>query len=136
MQQVEVRKLPAEAATSFLPLVGVGIREFPEMQGRPFKEAFVRVVRSIEANDRIELIATQYGEMIGGIVLVLDDDQHVGPCCSLQWAYVPAGNPRVGAALYRTARQVARKIGAPYLCYTKRVGEGEYRVIYRQLKKD
>lgn len=133
MPQVEAHKRSPLAATRCLPLIGPAIREFPEMQGRPFDEAFVRVARSIEGNERIELIATQYGETIGGMVLVLEDDQHVGPCCSVQWAYVPAGNPRVGAALYRAALRIAKRARAPYFAYTKRLGTGEYKLTYKRL---
>lgn len=136
MPQVEVHKRSPLAATLCLPLIGPAIREFPEMQGRPFDETFVRVARSIEENERVELIATQYGETVGGLVLVLEDDQHVGPCCSVQWAYVPAGNPRVGATLYRTALRLARRHRVPYLAYTKRVGVGRFSMVYRKLQQE
>lgn len=133
MPQVEMYKRNPLAATTCLSLIGPAIREFPEMQGRPFEEAFVRVARSIEANERVELIVTQYGETLGGMVLVLEDDQHVGPCCSVQWAFVPVQNLGVGSMLYREAMRIARRARIPYFAYTRRVGAGRFSMTYLKL---
>lgn len=131
--QLQVRKLPALAASGCLPLVGQGIQQFPEMQTVPFKDAFRRIAGAIEENDRVEITVTLNGRLAAFMVLVLEDDMHVGPCCTVQWAYVQPDHVGVGAVMYRRAVRIAKSLRVPWLAYTRRTGDGEYRLKYRRL---
>ena len=75
----------ARVAVLALPAV----LEFPELrQSEDYREDVHRVVTSLSEFDRFEIVTTIDQRVVGGAVIVLDDDQHVGPCLSLQWAYV------------------------------------------------
>ena len=123
----------AHTASLALPAV----LEFPELrQSEDYRDDVHRVVSSLSEFDRSEIVAIDNGTVVGGAVIVLDDDQHVGPCLSLQWQYVlPAyRSKRLGHHFVRELLRQAGWAGIRNVCYTHRVGAGKYTLTYREVK--
>jgi len=113
------------------------VLEFPELrQSKDYREDVHRVVTSLSEFDRTEIVCTDNGVVVGGAVIVLDDDQHVGPCLSLQWQYVlPAyRNKRLGRYFVRELLRQAGWAGIKNVCYTHRTGVGKYTLTYREVR--
>ena len=123
----------AHTASLALPAV----LEFPELrQSEDYRDDVHRVVSSLSEFDRSEIVAIDNGTVVGGAVIVLDDDQHVGPCLSLQWQYVlPAYRAkRLGHHFVRELLRQAGWAGIRNVSYTHRVGVGKYTLTYREVK--
>ena len=119
------------------PLALPAVLEFPELRQSPdYRDDVHRVVSSLSEFDRTEIVCICDGKVVGGAVIVLDDDQHVGPCLSLQWQYVlPAyRNKRLGRFFVRELLRQAGWAGIRNVCYTHRVGAGKYTLTYREVK--
>ena len=113
------------------------VLEFPELrQSEDYRDDVHRVVSSLSEFDRSEIVAIDNGKVVGGAVIVLDDDQHVGPCLSLQWQYVlPAyRSKQLGRLFVRELLRQAGWAGIRNVCYTHRVGAGKYTLTYREVK--
>lgn len=123
----------AHTASLALPAV----LEFPELrQSKDYREDVHRVVSSLSEFDRSEVVIIDDGKVVGGAVIVHDDDQHVGPCLTLQWQYVlPEYRKRnVGRLFVRELLRQAGWAGIRNVCYTHRIGVGRYTVTYREVK--
>ena len=115
-------------------LIHAAYDECVEMRTQPFMEVYQRVRRHIEAHQRLEITVTLYEEIVGQLILVSEsDDPHVGPCATIQWAYVLPDHRRCGAELYRMAYRAARKLQHKVLSYTHREAAGVYTHRYRRL---
>lgn len=133
METKVVRKV-ALTQSDCTAMYAPAIDELPELQATPFIATYQRIARDIEANDRVEVIATHDGETVGALVLVLEEDMHVGPCLTVQWAYVlPKHRGRAGICLYREVLAIAKRMKAPYLAYTHRSGHMKYTLTYRRM---
>jgi GNAT superfamily N-acetyltransferase len=113
------------------------VLEFPELrQSQDYRDDVHRVVSSLSEFDRVEIVCIDDGKVIGGAVIVLDDDQHVGHCLSLQWQYVlPEYRcKRIGHLFVRELLRQAGWAGIKNVCYTHRVGVGKYTLTYREVK--
>lgn len=120
------------------PLALPAVLEFPELrQSEDYRDDVHRVVSSLSEFDRSEIVAIDDGKVVGGAVIVLDDDQHVGPCLSLQWQYVlPAYRAkRLGHHFVRELLRQAGWAGIRNVCYTHRVGVGKYTLTYREVER-
>lgn len=135
MRVLYLNGLAGEAAhTRSLALPAV--LEFPELrQHTDYREDVHRVVSSLSEFDRTEVVAIDDGKVVGGAVIVLEFDQHVGPCMSLQWQYVlPEYRcKRLGVLFVRELLRQAGWAGIRNVCYTHRVGRGQYTVTYREV---
>lgn len=123
-----------QAATAVLALPAV--LEFPELrQSKDYRDDVHRVVSSLSEHDRTEIVCIDDGIVVGGAVIVLDDDQHVGPCLSLQWQYVlPAyRSKQLGRIFVRELLRQAGWAGIRNVCYTHRKGKGKYTVTYQEV---
>lgn len=122
-----------QASTSVLALPAV--LEFPELrQSKDYRDDVHRVVSSLSEFDRTEILCIDGTTVVGGAVIVLDDDQHVGACLTLQWQYVlPAYRSKtLGAKFIRELKRQAQWAGIRNICYTHRTGIGRYTVVYRE----
>lgn len=124
-----------QASTSVLALPAV--LEFPELrQSKDYRDDVHRVVSSLSEFDRTEILCIDGTTVVGGAVIVLDDDQHVGPCLTLQWQYVlPAyRSKQLGRLFVRELLRQAGWAGIRNVCYSHRKGVGKYTVTYREVK--
>jgi hypothetical protein len=111
-------------------------QELEEFQwGGDAESVCARIIRSTESNERIELIHRVDGVPAAIMILVVDDDPHVGVCLGVQWFYtLPAyRNQTPVRAMLRIARSVAADQGLSILAYTHRTGPAEYTIRYRRL---
>lgn len=132
---VQVRKVLAGGATNLLPAVVSAVGTLPELTWqRGFIDAVKAVAHSIEENERIEVIATLRGEVLGGAVLVIDDDMHVGPCLTVQWAYIKPEYRGAGSGVYRQVLGVAKRLKTAVLAYSHRTADGVYQIRYRRVQ--
>lgn len=125
-----------QASTSVLALPAV--LEFPELrQSKDYRDDVHRVVSSLSEFDRTEILCIDGTTVVGGAVIVLDDDQHVGPCLSLQWQYVlPAyRSKQLGRLFVRELLRQAGWAGIKNVCYTHRKGVGKYTLTYREVQR-
>ena len=106
--------------------------ELPEFRFQPREYAVERISLDMRQHDRLELSVHLDGTPVGFMVLVPDDDPHVGPCLGTQYSYVLPEHRGVGSLLYRTALKLAREGGFRVLAYTHRISETEYRIKYRR----
>ncbi|ARB30307.1 hypothetical protein HOS87_gp28 [Pseudomonas phage phiNV3] len=123
----------AHTASLALPAV----LEFPELrQSEDYRDDVHRVVSSLSEFDRSEIVAIDDGKVVGGAVIVLDDDQHVGVCLSLQWQYVlPAyRHLHMGRHFIRELKRQAQWAGIKNISYSHRTGIGRYEVVYREVR--
>lgn len=125
-----------QAATSVLALPAV--LEFPELrQSKDYRDDVHRVVSSLSEFDRTEIVAIDSETVVGGAVIVLDDDQHVGACLSLQWQYVlpEYRSKQLGRLFVRELLRQAGWAGIKNVCYTHRIGVGKYTLTYREVQR-
>lgn len=109
--------------------------EFKELrQSTDYREDILRIAGSLAEFDRTEIVYYDGDKVVGGATIVLDDDQHVGVCLSLQWQYVlPAYRGKnLGAKFIRELKRQAQWAGIGNICYTHRTGIGRYEVVYRE----
>lgn len=106
--------------------------ECSELQVVPFDLTHSRIVADTIANDRYEYRAIVDGELAGVAILVKDYDIHVGDSWTIQWNYVKPQYRNYGIAreVFRVLKALAKEYNIPY-SYTKRVGEGVYRLTYK-----
>ena len=124
-----------QAATAVLALPAV--LEFPELrQSEDYRDDVHRVVSSLSEHDRFEIVATCDDKVVGGAVIVVDDDQHVGVCLSLQWQYVlpEYRSKQLGRYFIRQLLRQAGWAGIKNVCYTHRTGLGKYTLTYREVQ--
>lgn len=110
--------------------------EFIELQCMEQHAWVQMVLQHISEHERLKVLAYSGGELLGGLVLVRDDEEpHVGPCLSVWANYVFPKHRygKVGAELFRKALRCARKLKAPVLAYTHRTGDWRYSTHYRRI---
>lgn len=78
---------------------------------------------------------TPEGEPVGGLILTLDEDIHVGTCMSVvaQYVFPEYRNKGVSLRCMREAMRIARERCAPVLAFTHRIGDWRYETIYKEL---
>lgn len=133
----ELRLCPAGDRSVLAVLALPSILEFPELrQSTDYREDILRVASSLAEFDRTEIVYYDGTTIVGGATVVLDDDQHVGPCLSLQWQYVLPDyrNKGLGRHFVRELLRQAGWAGIRNVCYTHRIGLGKYTVTYREVK--
>lgn len=118
---------PTQAASMFRHAWG----ERPEFHTRSYEEALQQFKDSIECNDRIELLSES-----GGAVIVAEVDPHVGPCMSVQYAYIKpaARSPGNFRLILKYLTKYARERAIPVVAYTGREREGRFFVQYKRLR--
>ena len=86
--------------------------------------------------DRYEVFAWDCDTVVGGVILAVDYDLHVGECLTVVFQYVhPQYRHRgISRQFLRTAMRVARELGLKTLAYTHRVGDGKYMTTYRRTR--
>lgn len=106
--------------------------ECSELRVAPIGETYDRIVASVVENDRFEYRALVDGELAGVAILVRDYDIHVGDSWTIQWNYVKPKYRSLGIArkVFRVLKTLAKADNIPY-SYTKRVGEGVYKLTYK-----
>jgi GNAT superfamily N-acetyltransferase len=113
------------------------IREFKELrQNKDIREDVHRIASSLAEFDRTEIVIYDGNAVVGGATIVLDDDQHVGPCLSLQWQYVLPAYRRLhlGRHFVRELLRQAGWAGIRNVSYSHRTGEGQYTITYREVE--
>lgn len=127
----------AGEVTSIVDLLSHALVELPEFAwgGSP-SQTRTRMREATEQHDRVELLAVSDGGVVGCMVLVEDDDLHVGHCLTVMWNYVlPEHRGLVGRRFLRAAFGLARQAGIPVVAYTHREGVGQYRTTYRRVRE-
>lgn len=105
----------------------------PEMCWGGREEAVRRVLEATEAVERYEVVAYHDQLVVGCMILVADDDAHVGPCLSVMWNFVLPEFRGVGASFLRKAFSLAKENDLPVVAFAQRTGLGEYTVKYRRV---
>lgn len=102
-----------------------------ELQVTPFESTYSRIVECTIENSRYEYRAIVDGEVAGVAIIVRDYDIHVGDSWAIQWNYVKPEYRTLGIAreVFRGVRALAKEDNVPY-SYTKRVGDGVYKLTY------
>lgn len=111
--------------------------EFPELrQNQDYREDVLRIASSLAEFDRTEIVYYDGETIVGGATIVIDDDQHVGICLTLQWQYILPGyrNKRLGVAFIRELKRQAGWAGIRNVCWTHRTGIGRYTVVYKEVR--
>lgn len=111
--------------------------EFPEFTwGRDRVRAALSIACGIAETPRTEIqVRSPEGFLVGVIVAVLEDDQHVGPCLSAMWNYVlKEHRGPIGSLMFREFVQLARTLCVPTIAYSHRISEGVYQIKYRRIK--
>lgn len=102
---------------------------------RSEKEALQAILNSIEMDDRWELSVWDGPTLLGVAIAKEDQDDHVGPCLSVQWRFVlPEAEGLAGRKLQRGLVRLARGLGFKVLAYTKRTGNARYELKYLRLR--
>lgn len=117
-------------------LYSIAWGEFIELQVMD-KDTWLKNLRAtIESSPRWEISATVDGKVVGGIILVNDDDVHVGPCLSVVAQYVLPEYRHRGISLHcmRIAMRTAKVFNHKVLAYSHRLGDWRYETIYRRVK--
>jgi len=125
----------AGQATSMRPFAEAVTRELPEYGWTSPEASTERILSSVLANERLELVCKDNDAPAACAVLVAEEDDHVGPCLTVQWLYVMPAYRRTGLAqqLLEMAEQLARSMDLPALAYTRRIGDVRYENVYRRL---
>lgn len=119
------------------PLAYMSTLEFPEFTwSRSANFATASIVSDISEQHRFEIQAhCPKGFLVGAIVAVVEDDQHVGPCLSAMWNYVVEEHRGpIGSLMFREFVWLARTLGTPTVAYSHRISEGVYQIKYRRIK--
>lgn len=92
-------------------------------------------MRCISNTNRVEVAARIEGNVVGGLVLCADYDQHVGHCMSVLFHYVQPAYRNVGIArqLLKMALEETRRRGLPVLAYSHRICDWKYQIIYKKV---
>jgi GNAT superfamily N-acetyltransferase len=128
--------MAAGEASRIAVLALPSILEFPELrQSQDYREDVHRIASSLAEFDRTEIAIYDGETVVGGATVVLDDDQHVGPCLSLQWQYVlPAyRSMHLGRHFVRELLRQAGWAGIKNVSYSHRTGPGKYTITYREV---
>lgn len=110
--------------------------ECSELQFTSLQEFKRRANASVCPLHRLELVATVNRRAAGLMILVVDEeDLHVGRCLTVQWQYVLPEFRNVGIAstFMREVRRVARELHLPTIAFTHRLGPGVYKTSYRRV---
>lgn len=135
--RTELRLCSAGDRSVLAVLALSSVLEFPELrQNQDYREDVLRIASSLAEFDRTEIVYYDGETIVGGATVVIDDDQHVGPCLSLQWQYIlPDYRKRgLGRHFVRELLRQAGWAGIRNVCWTHRVGVGRYTVTYREVK--
>ena len=126
--------LPGDS-TCATALASAAWSELPELQYQPC-EGFLRgFTEAHEDSERVEFLAYNGPLLVGGGILVLEHDVHVGPCLSLAWQYVLPEYRHIGVVrrLHKVLVQSAKALNIPSIAYSHRIGTGEYITKYRRI---
>lgn len=135
--RTEIRLCSAGDRSVLAVLALPSILEFRELRQSPdYREDVLRIAGSLAEYDRTEIVYYDGETVVGGATVVLDDDQHVGPCLSLQWQYILPGYRALGLGRHfvRELLRQAGWAGIRNVCWTHRKGVGRYTVTYREVK--
>ena len=135
--RVENRLMAAGDASRIAVLALPSILEFKELrQSQDYREDIYRIASSLAEFDRTEIAVYEGETVVGGATIVYDDDQHVGPCLSLQWQYVLHSHRHlhVGRHFIRELLRQAGWAGIRNVSYSHRTGAGQYTITYREVK--
>lgn len=127
--------LDAGLATYMRPFAEAVTQELPEYSWTSPEASTERILRSVQANERIELVCKDNDTHTACAVLVPEEDDHVGPCLTVQWMYVMPAYRRTGLAkqLLAITADLARALGLPAIAYTRRIGDVRYENVYRRV---
>lgn len=127
--------LDAGSTTYMSPFAEAVTRELPEYSWTSPEASTERILRSVLANERIELVCKDSDTHAACAVLVAEEDDHVGPCLTVQWLYVMPAYRCTGIAkqLLVMAENLARALGLPVIAYTRRIGDVRYENVYRRV---
>ncbi len=126
---------PRGAPVSNPELFTTAWAECVELQCQDKAEWTSRTLHVLSSFDRYEVAAVVDGAVIGGVVVAVDEDIHVGPCVSVFAQYVLPEYRNRGASLacMRESVRLAKELGASVLAYTHRIGPWRYETIYRRI---
>ena len=121
--------------TEMKPFAEAVTQELPEYSWTSPEASTERILKSVLANDRVELVYKDCDTPAACAVLVAEEDDHVGPCLSVQWMYVMPAYRRAGLAqkLLEQTEQLALQMGLPVISYTRRIGDVRYENVYRRI---
>ena len=125
----------AAEPTEMRPFAAAVTQELPEYSWTSPEVSCERILKSVLANERVELVYKDNDLPAACAVLVAEEDDHVGPCLTVQWMYVMPAYRRSGLAdgLLQTAEMLALQLGLPAIAYTRRIGDVQYENTYRRL---
>lgn len=91
---------------------------------------------NLSALDRYEVGVVLDNTPVGGILLVQDDDWHVGRCLAVVSQYVLPEHRHTGVsrACMRYTVNIAKELQYPTLAYSHRKGPWRYETIYRRIQ--
>lgn len=101
---------------------------------RGLAEFFYTTAADLKARNMWEYSVREGDECVGSILAVIENDQHVGLCMSVQWALTK--KPGVLVDGYRKLYKLAKKLGIPFICYTKEIAPYTYTMRYKKVIKD
>lgn len=107
-----------------------------ELQVQP-KDAFVgNSLLMLQSCTRWEIAMWHRGEAVGGLVLAIDNDVHVGECMSVFAQYVlpEYRNKNIASRCMREAIRITKLTKLRVLAYTHRVGDWTYKTTYRRIQ--
>lgn len=115
-------------------LAGLAWKECEELQVRPQSAWTEHITSLAESAPRYELGYVVDGQAVAGMVLVPDNDVHVGPCLTVLTQYVRKEyrSTRMCLGMMRQAVRIAREAGFTCLAWSHRVGPWRYEIIYRR----
>lgn len=111
--------------------------ECVELQCTPELQWCSTVLAELSELDRYEVCIFVGDAPVGGIILVHDEDWHVGTCLTVAFQYVlpEFRNTGVSIACMRFAKRLARELGYKALAYSHRKGPWRYEIIYRRINE-
>lgn len=133
--QIVIHEKDGGEITETIPLIKEAIWDIEELTWNSTGfEAHERVARSIQENCRVEITAEVGGRVVGAIILVAEEDIHLGPLMSAQWFFViPEFRGAAGSRLIRAAYKEAIALGWDWFTFSHRVSPGTYQINYRKL---
>ena len=132
-------ELAAGQVTVAQPYAARVVEELPEYSWTSKAASMGRLVASVMQNDRIELEVRVAGKPAALAVVVPEQDDHVGPCLSVQWLYTLPEHRGKGYAesLLQIVKRLAVQLQIPTIAYTRRVGDiiggAQYQLTYRRV---
>ena len=108
--------------------------ECSELQVQPKENWVADSIEYLESLTLYRLVIRDGGSVVGGLLLVEDDDVHVGRCLSVAYHYVlpEYRNKYLGFKLLKLALAIARNNNFKVLAYTHRVAPWTYITRYRK----